>query len=302
MMDVIVCECGNHESFFEDKERGSIVCKKCGLVVRSKIINPEGTIKREDGPEYPSRVKSYYLGKGSYIDKKNIDSSGKTIPPHSIHTSRRLRKATEYKDPIYARRQAMVRTTLTLLKELQPVFETSRMFRKELIQIVIEASKLKKKWNSNRNLAAAAFCFLYKKYGSPNPIRIVAKMMEVQLKTLFKMYRKLNETLEQSSLRILRSLESNNSETDFITIKSNELGIPKNTQLYLLKIYKEMNKYPIFQGKIKTGIIAGLIYLVLKDKGNKINQGRIAKTLNVTEATLRNRAKDIVNSGILTKS
>lgn len=288
--DKMCPECGNKNLILQEKE-AQTVCSKCGLVVSYKEIDFKGGIKQKDhGPEYPVRIMTHYGDIGSYIDSKNLDSSGNKIPPITRSTMGRLRKYTNFKDSEEKRIQTAIIELNQVLRQISPEFRITNVFKKQIKLFLRKVlKKVDARGKSFRVLGAATFCFLYKKEGNPNPIREISKLTQIRLKSIFREYANLTEIFKQK--------EQSQNLAKYISTVSETAGISRKTQELTLKMFTKIKED--FSGKSAKGVIAGLLYLLCKNNGEKKTQREIAKASGVTEVTLRTRAKDLKKFNLL---
>ncbi|XOB42390.1 MAG: TFIIB-type zinc ribbon-containing protein [Candidatus Nealsonbacteria bacterium] len=283
-------ECGNKNLILQEKE-AQTVCPRCGLVVSYKEIDLKGGIKQKGhGPEYPVRTITHYGNLGSYIDRKNLDSSGNEIPSITRSTMGRLRKYSGFKDNEERRLQAAIIELNQVLRQISPEFRITNVFKKELKLFFTKVlKKVDARGKSFRVFGAAAFCFLYKKEGNPNPIKEISKLTQIRLKSIFREYANLIKIFEQK--------KQSQNLAKYISTVSETTGISIKTQKLTLKIFTEIKED--FSGKSVKGLIAGLLYLLCKNNGEKKTQKEIAKANGVTEVTLRTRAKELEKFNLL---
>ena len=93
MTEKVVCPECKTSSCSYDPKRGEWACRKCGLVIKDKELDQTGGVNQYNKePKYPVGAIIYGRKPGSYIDRKNLDSMGKEIPPHMRSTIDHARK------------------------------------------------------------------------------------------------------------------------------------------------------------------------------------------------------------------
>ncbi len=287
-MDRLCPECGDQSLIKKD---GQTVCKECGFVVSYKEIDCKGgTRQKDDVPKYPVSVMGYNKKLGSYIDRRNIDSSGKEIIPKTQLTITRLRNYdSKFKSSEERKLQAAMVEFNQLLREISPEIRITNTFKKEFkffFKKVLE--KVSVIGRSYKLLGAATFCFLYKKKGNPNPIKQISKLTKIALGSIFRQYRNLTRIFEQK--------KQPQSFVNYISSVSATIGISMKTQKTALEIFAKIKKD--FSGKSIKGVIAGLLYLLCKINGEEKTQEEIAKASSVAVVTLRSRLKDLIEKDL----
>jgi transcription initiation factor TFIIB len=72
------------------------------------------------------------------------------------------------------------------------------------------------------------------------------------------------------------------------------LGLSDKVQAKSLEILKKAKKYEITSGKGPTGVAAAAIYIATVLIGEKRTQREVADIVGVTEVTIRNRYKELI--------
>ena len=78
---------------------------------------------------------------------------------------------------------------------------------------------------------------------------------------------------------------------------ANDMEISEKTKQYAIKILVNAKKRNHLEGKNPMGVVAAVIYLASMNSGEKISQKELAKTVMVTEVTIRNRCKGLRSIG-----
>jgi transcription initiation factor TFIIB len=74
---------------------------------------------------------------------------------------------------------------------------------------------------------------------------------------------------------------------------ASKVKIPTSIQRLAIEILKEAKKKGGVSGKEPMGLAAAALYLACKIEGLKRTQSKIAEVANVTEASIRNRYKNL---------
>jgi transcription initiation factor TFIIB len=97
---------------------------------------------------------------------------------------------------------------------------------------------------------------------------------------------------------ILNELKINirvSSPINFIPRFCAELNLSGSTQNRAAEILKLAKKYRLTAGKAPTGLAGAALYVAAIQEGERRTQREISITAGVTEATIRNRYKEILN-------
>ena len=287
-------ECGN-TNLVSDNARGEIICNVCGLVLSQKII--------DSGPEWrafsseeanrkarvgaPTTLTLHDKGLSTMIGWNNKDAFGKSISP-------------KMKAEVYRLRKWHVRT------------RTNKSIDRNLAYAMNELDRFSSQLNLSRELKESA-AHIYRKMAHKNLIR--GRSIEAMLVASIYLSCRLNnipKTLDdfvefalvdkkkiaRCYRLILNELKINiqvSSPINFIPRFCAELNLSGRTQNRAAELLKLARKYRITTGKAPTGLAGAALYVAAIQEGERRTQKEISLAAGVTEATIRNRYKEIVN-------
>jgi len=287
-------ECGN-TNLISDNSRGEIVCNVCGLVLSQNII--------DSGPEWrafsseeanrkarvgaPTTLTLHDKGLSTMIGWKNKDAFGKSISP-------------KMKAEVYRLRKWHVRT------------RTNKSIDRNLAYAMNELDRFASQLSVSRELKESA-AHIYRKMAHKNLIR--GRSIEAMLIASIYLSCRLNnipKTLDdfiefalvdkkkiaRCYRLILTELKVNiqvSSPINFIPRFCAELNLSGKTQNRAAELLKLAKKYHLTAGKAPTGLAGAALYVAAIQEGERRTQKEISLAAGVTEATIRNRYKEIVN-------
>ncbi|MFX0012279.1 MAG: transcription initiation factor IIB [Candidatus Hermodarchaeota archaeon] len=287
-------ECGN-TNLISDESRGEIVCNICGLVLGQKII--------DSGPEWrafsseeankkvrvgaPTTLTLHDKGLSTMIGWKNKDAFGKSISP-------------KMKAEVYRLRKWHVRT------------RTNKSIDRNLAYAMNELDRFSSQLNLSKDLKESA-AHIYRKMAHKNLIR--GRSIEAMLIASIYLSCRLNsvpKTLDdfmefalvdkkkiaRCYRLILHELKINisvSSPINFIPRFCAELKLSGRTQNRAAELLKLAKKYHITAGKAPTGLAGAALYVAAIQEGERRTQKEISLAAGVTEATIRNRYKELVD-------
>lgn len=284
------CSSGN---LVEDYDMGEIICGKCGLVIREKVIDegPEWRAFTREEKDERSRVGtpiSYSVhdkGLSTVIDRVNRDAFGRELPAATRLQMLRLRKW-----QIRARVHSSVDRNLA-----QAMAELDRLADKIHIPAsvkekaaLIYRKALDKGLVRGRSISAIAAAALYSACrftGTPRTLKEVAESSLVKKKDVARCYRLL-----------LRELEMQMPITEPVTYVSkiaSKVGITEKTQRKAMGTLQIADQLKIDAGKDPMGLAAAALYIACVQEGERKTQKEIAEAAGVTEVTVRNRYKGL---------
>ncbi|MFX0155185.1 MAG: transcription initiation factor IIB [Candidatus Hodarchaeota archaeon] len=287
-------ECGN-KNVISDDSRGEIVCGMCGLVISQRQI--------DTGPEWraftseeankkvrvgaPTTLTLHDKGLSTMISWKNKDAFGKAITP-------------KMKAEVYRLRKWHVRT------------RTNKSIDRNLAYAMNELDRFSSQLNLSKDLKESA-AHIYRKMANKNLIRgrsieamlIASIYLSCRLNSIPKT---LDDFIEFASVDkkkvarcyrlILKELKLNiqvSSPIFFIPRFCAELKLSGKTQNRAASILNLAKKYRITAGKAPTGLAGAALYVAAIQEGERRTQKEISIAAGVTEATIRNRYKELVN-------
>ena len=287
-------ECGN-KNLISDDARGEIVCNDCGLVLTQRAI--------DSGPEWraftseeanrkvrvgaPTTLTIHDKGLSTMIGWKNKDAFGKAISP-------------KMKAEVYRLRKWHVRT------------RTNKSIDRNLAYAMNELDRFTSQLNLSRELKESA-AHIYRKMAHKNLIRgrsieamlIASIYLSCRLNIIPKTLDDFTEFASVDKKKIARcyrlilsELKLNiqvSSPINFIPRFCAELKLSGKTQNRAASILKLARKYRITAGKVPTGLAGAALYVAAMQEGERRTQKEISIAAGVTEATIRNRYKELVN-------
>jgi len=287
-------ECGN-ANLISDNARGEIVCNVCGLVLSQNLI--------DSGPEWrafsseeankkarvgaPTTLTLHDKGLSTMIGWTNKDAFGKSISP-------------KMKAEVYRLRKWHVRT------------RTNKSIDRNLAYAMNELDRFSSQLSVSRELKESA-AHIYRKMAHKNLIR--GRSIEAMLIASIYLSCRLNnipKTLDDFTefalvdkkkiarcyRLILTELKINiqvSSPINFIPRFCAELNLSGRTQNRAAELLKLAKKYHLTAGKAPTGLAGAALYVAAIQEGERRTQKEISLAAGVTEATIRNRYKEIVN-------
>jgi len=291
-------EC-NSVRFVRDSETGEEVCCECGIVVSSRSINfgPEWRAftlqQRENLPRTGAPANPMFHDKGlsTSIGWQNIDGTGRKMTSSQKFKFYRLRKWNR-------------RTRVSESSERNLAYALSYIskvgYRLNLPRNVVETASniyrkiLQKEMTRGRTIKGLSASAIYTACRQCNVIRSlsrIAEETELSKKQIARSYRFMHRHLEADI-----PLFTNRK---YISKYVNQLGLCGETEKLALEIFSEASKQRLTAGKSQRGITASCVYIACLINGEKRTQSDIAKVAQVTEVTIRNRYKDILDNTII---
>ncbi len=290
----MVCpECGSTD-LIRDYEAGEIVCERCGYVVSTILFDtgPEWRAFDEEQREKRTRVGApltwtiHDKGLSTVIDWHDSDIYGRKLKPKQKARIYRLRKwhrrskvsgATERNLAFALSELTKVAYKLNLPKN---VLETASVIYRQVVR---------KRLIRGRSIQGVAAASIYMACRQCNVIRTleeVAKASNTSKKEGGRNYRFLLRNLNTKVLPV----NPNNYVSKFIS----QLSLSGNAESLAIKIIKIASELKLTSGRGPAGVAAAATYIASLLTDERRTQGEIAKGAHVTEVTIRNRYKELI--------
>jgi len=278
-----------------DYECAEIVCMDCGFVVTQKIADrgPEWRAFDDDQRSKRTRVGApltytiHDKGLSTTIDWHDRDVYGKSLSPGQKAQVYRLRK--------WQRRirvsDATARNLAYALSEITKISNNLNL-PKNILETasVIYRKAVKERLIRGRSIQGVTSAALYlacRQCGLPRTLDEISQASTVPKKEVGRSYRFLIKELNYSILPLKPS--------QYITKFSNQLTMQGKVEEIAHKILTSAKELKLTSGRGPTGIAAAASYIASVLTGERKTQREIAEIAQVTEVTIRNRYKELVD-------
>ncbi len=286
-------ECGSTR-VMRDAECAEIVCMNCGFVLAEKITDRGPEWRAFDDEQRAKRTRvgaplTYTIhdkGLSTMIDWHDRDIYGKSLSPGQKAQVYRLRKwqrrirvsdATERNLAFALSEITKIANNLNLPKS---ILETaSVIYRKAVKERLIRGRSI-------QGVTAAAIYLACRQCGLARTLEEIAQASSVNKKEVGRSYRFLIKELDYSIPPLKPS--------QYITKFSNQLTMQGKVEEIAHKILGAAKELKLTSGRGPTGIAAAASYIASVLTGERKTQREIAEIAQVTEVTIRNRYKELV--------
>ncbi len=287
-------ECGSSR-LMRDYETAEIVCMACGYVMDTKIADqgPEWRAFDEEQREKRARAGApltftiHDKGLSTMIDWHDKDIYGKKITSDQRAQIYRLRKwqrrirvsdATERNLAFALSEITKIANNLSLPKN---IFETaSVIYRRAVKERLIRGRSI-------QGISAAAVYIACRQCGIVRTLDEIASASNLNRKEIGRSYRFL--------VKELGFFIPPTKPTQYVSKFSNQLTMQGKVEEIASKILKAARELKLTSGRGPTGIAAAASYIASVLVGERKTQREIAEIAQVTEVTIRNRYKELVD-------
>jgi transcription initiation factor TFIIB len=281
-------ECGSTNLYY-DKERGEIICRDCGFVIDDKMVDfgqdwrdfeDSGQYERRAGA--PMTYTQFDQGLSTDIGKRSDLSSlsGKNRDKYF-----RLRK---WQYRISTALERNLKLALGELKRVSSFLKLPKSVEEEAARIYrLAVQKGLVRGRSMESVVAGSLYAACRRHEVPRTLDEISEASGIEKKEIGRTYRFITRELE---IKILPS-----NPIDYISRFSSVLKLSPETQSYAMKILDKAQKIELTSGRGPTGIAEAALYVSSLIHGEKRTQREVADAAGVTEVTIRNRYKELLD-------
>jgi len=288
-MQVKKCpECGGTNLAY-NQNKGEISCRDCGLVVEEKVVDFDqewrevdseaAARKRRTGA--PMSYTQFDQGLGTDVGRKadlyQLDEAGK-------NKFFRLRK---WQNRISTAIERNLKLALAELKRVSSFLKLPQSVEEEGSRIyTLAVRKGLVRGRSMESVVAGALYAACRRHDVPRTLDELSEASNIEKKEIGRTYRFITREL---GITILPS-----NPSDYIARFASTLKLGPETQSKAVEIIEQAQGIELTSGRGPTGIAAAALYVAALMNGEKRTQREVADVAGVTEVTIRNRYKELL--------
>jgi len=282
-------ECGGINLFY-NTEKGEIICRDCGLVVEEKMVDTsqewrefdsEGSEKRRRAGA-PSTYTQYDQGLGTEVGQKadlfKLGTKGKNKFFRLRKWQYRISTAIERNLKLALAEMKRVSSYLKLPKQVEE--EAARVYTLAVQRGLVRG-------RSMESVVAGSLYAACRRHDVPRTLDELSEASGIEKKEIGRTYRFVTREL---GIKILPS-----NPADYIARFASSLRLRPETQSKAIEILEKAQKSELTSGRGPTGIAAAALYVSALIHGEKRTQREVADVAGVTEVTIRNRYKELLD-------
>ncbi len=291
-------ECGGGH-FIKDYETAEVVCRDCGYVVEDKLEDTGPEWRAFDDEQREKRIRvgapfTYTIhdkGLSTMIDWRNRDTYGKNLSPGQQAQVYRLRKwqrrsrvsdATERNLAFALSELSKISAALNLPEN---ILETaSVIYRRAVKKNLIRGRSI-------QGVTAAAIYMACRQCGVARTLEEVSQASMVNRKEVGRSYRFMIKELEV--------LVPPCGPSRYVSRFLSQLGLVGNAETLAIKILNVSMDVGLTSGRGPLGMAAAATYIASSLVNERRTQRKIAEQANVTEVTIRNRYRELMESLVI---
>lgn len=278
----------------KDYDAAEVVCTDCGCVIFEKLTDTSPEWRAFDDEQRARRARvgapmTYTIhdkGLSTVIDWHDHRSSGKRLTSAQrieLYVLRKWQRRVRVSD-------ATERNLAVALSDLSKLSSALNL-PKNLLETasVIYRKAIKKRLIRGRsihNVTAAAIYMSCRQCGIPRTLDEIAEAASLNKKDVGRSYRFM--------VRELEAFVPPSTSRHYAARFSNKLVISGRAEAIAIRILETAKKMKLTSGRGPTGIAAAATYVATVLTNERKTQREIAEIANVTEVTIRNRYKELL--------
>ena len=277
-------------NLFWNREKGEIICKDCGLVIEDKMVDmgqewrefdSEGAEKRRRTGA-PMTYTQYDQGLGTEVGQQSdiLRLGGK-----DRNKFFRLRK---WQYRISTAIERNLKLALGELKRVSSYLKLPKSVEEESARIyTLAVQRGLVRGRSMESVVAGALYAACRRHDVPRTLDELSEASGIEKKEIGRTYRFVTREL---GINILPS-----NPADYIARFSSALKLSPESQSRSIDILEMAQRAELTSGRGPTGIAAAALYVSALIHGEKRTQREVADVAGVTEVTIRNRYKELLD-------
>ena len=282
-------ECGSINLFF-NKDKGEIICRDCGLVIEEKLIdfgqewrefdsNDADKLRRTGAP---MTYTQYDQGLGTEVGRKS------DIYQMSSRDRNKFFRLRKWQYRISTAIERNLKLALAELKRVSSYLKLPKSVEEEAARIYTHAVQMGLvRGRSMESVVAGALYAACRRHEVPRTLDEISESSGIEKKEIGRTYRFVTRELNISI--------TPSNPMDYIPRFASALKLSPESQSKSIDILEKAHNIELTSGRGPTGIAAAALYVAALINGEKRTQREVADVAGVTEVTIRNRYKELID-------
>ncbi len=284
-------ECGS-DDIRMDYDRGESVCNKCGAVINESLIDMTQEWRAFDEDQRSKRVRTGAALTPTKHDQGITTEIGKGRGElFKVSSKKRAQyyRLTKWHKRLIKSKDRNLSFALSELQRLVSYLHLSRAVHENVAKLYQQAvNKGLVRGRSTESIIAALLYTTCREEGAPRTLEEISKASGINRRDIGKTYRYIARKLR---IRILPA-----KAQDYVPRFGSLLNLSERVQVRAVDILDEAGNQDIISGKGPIGVAAAALYIAAVLEGEKKTQREVADAIGVTEVTIRNRYKEMVET------
>ncbi|MEK6919228.1 MAG: TFIIB-type zinc ribbon-containing protein [Nanoarchaeota archaeon] len=278
-----------------DPQRGEVICNDCGLLVEEKMV--------DTGHEVHAQFdKGEKKGRGGAplsiqkFDKGLTTNVGEISDIYRLESkqTRKFLRLKKWQERVSTSIERNLRLAMAELRRVASFLSLPKVVGDEAARVynfVLQRGLVRGR--SMESVIAACIYAACRSYNIPRTLDEIANASDVERKEIGRTYRFI---IRKLAIKVTPS-----SPKDYISRFASILSLSPKTQNEALKILKKADISELTSGRGPAGIAAAALYVAALINDEKKTQREVADVAGITEVTIRNRYKELIDRLDLTE-
>jgi transcription initiation factor TFIIB len=282
-------EC-NSTHLIYDESRGELICGDCGLLVEEKMVDTSHELRSFDKSTKKSRG-----GAPSSLQKfdrgltTNVGEISDIYRLDSTQQTRKYLRLKKWQERVSTSIERNLRLAMSELRRVASYIELPSVVRDEAARVynfVLQRGLVRGR--SMESVIAACIYAACRSYNIPRTLDEISDASEVERKEIGRTYRFI---IRKIGLKMIPA-----SPKDYISRFASTLHLTPLSQNEAIKILNKPEVEELTSGRGPAGIAAAALYVSALLNDDKKTQREVADVAGITEVTIRNRYKELLES------
>ena len=280
-------ECGSSKTIF-DEQRGETICGQCGLVLEKEMVDLGQEWRQFD--EGPKKGRGGAPLSMQKFDKGLTTNIGEISDIYRLGEKRikKYSRLKKWQERVSTSIERNLRLAMTELRKVASFLNLPNVVKEEasrMYNVVLQRGLVRGR--SMESVISACIYAACRTYNIPRTLDEIAATSEVERKEIGRTYRFITRKL---NLNVNAS-----NPKDYISRFASVLHLSPKTQNDALRILKKAEISELTSGRGPAGIAAAALYVAALLNQEKRTQREVADVAGITEVTIRNRYKELLD-------
>jgi len=280
-------ECGSINLIYEE-QRGEVICNDCGLVVEEKMVDTGQEMygKSDSGDKKGRGGAPLSIQK---FDKGLTTNVGEISDIYKLEkgATRKFLRLKKWQERVSTSIERNLRLAMAELRRVASFLNLPTVVRDESSRVynfVLQRGLVRGR--SMESVIAACIYSACRSYNIPRTLDEISNASDVERKEIGRTYRFV---IRKLGIKVTPS-----SPKDYISRFGCILHLSPKTQNDALKILRKAEISELTSGRGPAGIAAAALYVAALLNNEKKTQREVADVAGITEVTIRNRYKELL--------
>jgi transcription initiation factor TFIIB len=281
-------DCGGINLYYDDQQ-GEVICNDCGLVVEEKLVDTSQEMQGSfEGEEKKGRGGAPLSDQK--FDKGLTTNVGEISDIYKLKgdETRKFLRLKKWQERVSTSIERNLRLAMAELRRVASFLNLPNVVKNEASRIynyVLQRGLVRGR--SMESVIAACIYSACRSYNIPRTLDEISNASDVERKEIGRTYRFI--------IRKMGIKTTPSSPKDYISRFASVLHLSPKTQNEALKILKKAETSELTSGRGPAGIAAAALYVSALLNDEKKTQREVADVAGITEVTIRNRYKELLD-------